>query len=88
MSERKDLDLIADLVPARSRVLDLGCGNGELLARLQREKGCSGYGIEIADANVLSSVQRGVSVIQLNLEEGLALFDDHSFDCLLYTSCV
>ncbi len=83
MSERKDLDLIADLVPAGSRVLDLGCGNGELLARLQREKGCSGYGIEIADANVLSSVQRGVSVIQLNLEEGLALFDDHSFDVVL-----
>ena len=47
MSERKDLDVIADLVPAGSRVLDLGCGNGELLARLQRDKGCSGYGIEI-----------------------------------------
>ena len=83
MSERKDLELIAELVPAGSRVLDLGCGNGEMLARLQQHKGCCGYGIEIDDANVLSSVKRGVNVIQLNLEEGLALFDDRSFDVVL-----
>jgi methionine biosynthesis protein MetW len=83
MSERKDLELIAELVPAGSRVLDLGCGNGELLAWLQRHKGCSGYGIEIDDANVHACVQRGVNVIQLNLEEGLALFDDRSFDVVL-----
>jgi methionine biosynthesis protein MetW len=83
MSERKDLELIADLVPAGSRVLDLGCGNGELLAWLQQHKGCSGYGIEIDDANVHACVQRGVNVIQLNLEEGLALFDDASFDVVL-----
>jgi methionine biosynthesis protein MetW len=83
MSERKDLELIADLVPAGSRVLDLGCGNGELLAWLQQNKGCSGYGIEIDDANVHACVQRGVNVIQLNLEEGLALFDDASFDVVL-----
>ena len=83
MSERKDLELIADLVPTGSRVLDLGCGNGEMLAWLQKHKGCSGYGIEIADANVHACVQRGVNVIQLNLEEGLALFDDASFDVVL-----
>ncbi|MBK8529037.1 MAG: methionine biosynthesis protein MetW [Rubrivivax sp.] len=83
MSERRDLELIADLVPFGARVLDLGCGNGELLARLQQHKGCSGYGIEINDANVLGCVQRGVNVIQLNLEQGLALFDDHSFDVVL-----
>ena len=83
MSERKDLELIANLVPAGSRVLDLGCGNGELLAWLQEHRGCSGYGIEIADANVHACVQRGVNVIQLNLEEGLALFDDASFDVVL-----
>jgi len=63
--------------------LDLGCGNGELLAWLQKHKGCSGYGIEIDDANVHACVQRGVNVIQLNLEEGLALFDDRSFDVVL-----
>ena len=83
MSERKDLEIIAGLVPAGSRVLDLGCGNGELLAWLQQHKGCSGYGIENDDANVLGCVQRGVNVIQLNLEEGLALFDDRSFDVVL-----
>ena len=83
MSERKDLEVIADLVPPGSRVLDLGCGNGEVLAHLQQHRGCSGYGIEIADADVHACVQRGVSVIQLNLEEGLALFDDASFDVVL-----
>ena len=83
MSERKDLEVIGELVPEGSRVLDLGCGNGELLAWLQQHKRCSGYGVEIADANVLGCVQRGVNVIQLNLEEGLALFEDASFDVVL-----
>ena len=83
MSERKDLEIIADLVPPGSRVLDLGCGDGELLAHLQQHRGCSGYGIEIADANVLACARRGVHVIQLNLEEGLQLFEDQSFDVVL-----
>jgi len=83
MSDRKDIELIAELVPKGSRVLDLGCGNGELLALLQRERGCGGYGIEIDDANVLACHQRGVNVIQLNLEDGLALFEDQSFDVVL-----
>ena len=83
MSERRDLEIIAGLVPAGSRVLDLGCGNGELLAHLQQHKGCSGYGIEFDDANLRACVQRGVNAIQLNLEDGLALFDDSSFDVVL-----
>jgi len=78
-----EMELIADLVPAGARVLDLGCGNGALLAHLQQAKGCTGYGVEIADENVLACAQRGVNVLQLNLEEGLALFDDHSFDVVL-----
>ena len=78
-----EMELIADLVPAGARVLDLGCGDGALLAHLQQAKGCTGYGVEIADDNVLACARRGVNVIQLNLEEGLALFDDHSFDVVL-----
>ena len=78
-----EMELIADLVPAGSRVLDLGCGDGALLAHLQQSKGCTGYGVEIADDNVLACARRGVNVEQLNLEDGLALFDDHSFDVVL-----
>ena len=74
---------IARLVPKGSRVLDLGCGNGALLDYLIRERGCSGYGVEIDDANVQACVARGVNVIQFNLEDGLALFGDASFDVVL-----
>ena len=83
MSPRRDLEIIGELVPKGSRVLDLGCGNGELLAHLQAHRGCSGYGIEIDDANVLECARRGVDVIQLNLEDGLAIFEDRSFDVVL-----
>ncbi len=82
-SASADLQTLAALVPTGSRVLDLGCGTGELLSYLMRERGCSGYGVELDDANVQACVARGVNVIQLNLEEGLALFADSSFDVVL-----
>ena len=77
------IDAIAQLVPQGARVLDLGCGSGELLAHLQQHRGCTGYGVELDDAGVLACVQRGVDVIQLNLDQGLALFADASFDVVL-----
>ena len=83
MSDVATIQAIASLVPAGSRVLDLGCGDGSLLAHLQTQRNCSGYGIEIDDANVLACMKRGVNVIQLNLDEGLTLFDDASFDVVL-----
>jgi len=83
MSDLSIQNALAQLVPEGSRVLDLGCGDGAMLAHLQATRGCSGYGVEIDDANVLACVKRGVNVIQLNLDEGLALFDDASFDVVL-----
>ena len=83
MSDPAVLHSIARLVPEGSRVLDLGCGDGALLDLLTREKGCTGYGIEIDDANVLACVQRGINVLQLNLHQGLKTFQDQSFDVVL-----
>jgi methionine biosynthesis protein MetW len=83
MTDKATLHSIAKLVPKGSRVLDLGCGDGALLDHLQRERGCTGYGIEIAVDNVLACVKRGVNVIQLNLDQGLAIFDDDTFDVVL-----
>ena len=83
MSDQTIMESIARLVPEGSRVLDLGCGDGAMLDFLQRTRGCRGYGIEISDANVLACVQRGVNVVQLNLDGGLTMFDDASFDVVL-----
>ena len=83
MSDPQVMQALADLVPRGSRVLDLGCGNGAFLSLLQSQRGCTGYGVEIDDANVMACVQRGVSVIQLNLEQGLSMFEDQSFDVVL-----
>ena len=83
MSERSVMEAIANLVPEGARVLDLGCGDGALLAHLQAQRGCTGYGIEIDDDNILACTQRGVNVIQLNLDAGLSMFGDQSFDVVL-----
>jgi methionine biosynthesis protein MetW len=83
MSEQALHQRIAQMVPEGAHVLDLGCGNGALLAHLKATRGCSGYGVEINDDDVHACVQRGVNVIQANLEAGLSMFRDQSFDVVL-----
>lgn len=77
---RIDYEVIVDLVERGSRVLDLGCGDGELLELLAREKGTTGQGIEIDESNIARCIARGVNVIHGNLDEGLADYGDGSFD--------
>ncbi len=81
--QRYDYQLISSWIPERSRVLDLGCGDGVLLAGLEATHSTLGYGIEIDDASVLASVKNGINVIQGDIETGLAWFGDNSFDFVI-----
>ena len=83
MSLRLDLEFVARWIAPGSHVLDLGCGDGALMDYLQAERSCTGYGVEIDDANVAACARRGVSVIQQDLDAGLALFGTGSFDVVL-----
>jgi len=82
-SLRPDYAVIAGWIGHNARVLDLGCGDGTLLAHLRRTRAATGYGLEIADAGLLASLRNGVDVIQSDLERGLAGFDDGSFDVVI-----
>lgn len=77
---RPDFDAIAGWVQPGESVLDLGCGDGALLKLLQRERGARCWGVELDPANVLAAIANGVNVIQGNLEQGLADFEDRAFD--------
>jgi methionine biosynthesis protein MetW len=81
--ERPDYRAIAGWVKPESFVLDLGCGDGTLLAHLQKSRRVHGYGVDVADASVLACVTNGVNVIQSDLERGLAGFDEGQFDYVL-----
>jgi len=81
--QRYDYQLISSWIPEKSRVLDLGCGDGVLLAGLEATHGTFGYGIEIDDSSVLASVKNGINVIQGDIETGLAWFEDNSFDFVI-----
>jgi methionine biosynthesis protein MetW len=80
---RHDLDVIAGMVPEGARVLDLGCGDGVLLAQLVSERRIQGRGVEVDEANVRACVARGLSVRHGNIEEGLADFPDAMFDVVI-----
>lgn len=80
---RPDYDLIASLVPDGSRVLDLGCGDGQLLAQLDQEKGCVGRGIEINDEAVVAAIERGVAVYHGDMLEGMGFYHDQAFDIVI-----
>ena len=80
---RSDFEAIAERISVGASVLDLGCGDGQLLQFLRDSRKVRGYGVEIADANVLASVRNGINVIQSDLERGLAVFEAGSFDYVI-----
>lgn len=82
---RPELELIGDWIRSGTRVLDLGCGDGELLAYLHTHRQVNGYGLEIDTANILKCIQTGINVIHTDLEAGLADFGDSSFDYVIMT---
>ena len=82
---RSDLQLIADLVQPKTRVLDLGCGNGELLSYLKKHKSVTGYGLDVDAANIEQCLQKGVNVIEHDLNRGLESFASNSFEIVVMT---
>lgn len=82
-SPRVDLDVIAGLIEAGSRVLDVGCGEGELLERLQNEKQVDGRGLELSQRGVNQSVARGLSVVQGDADKDLVFYPDKGFDYVI-----
>src|SRR5436853_3151211 len=80
---RRDLRLIADMIEPESRVLDIGCGDGALLAYLAREKGVDARGMELSQAGVNACVRHGLSVIQGDADRDLDAFPDGAFDIVV-----
>ncbi len=82
---RPDLEIIADLIGERARVLDLGCGEGELLAHLTQTKQVYGYGLDVDPDNITTCLAKGVNVIEHDLDAGLKEFADDAFDMVVMT---
>lgn len=85
---RTDLELIYRWIPEGAHILDLACGDGALLAALARNKGVTGYGLEIDPDGITACVGKGVSVIEQNLDEGLINFKDDAYDLVVMTQAL
>lgn len=81
--ERPDFDIIVKLVATGARVLDLGCGNGELMERLTRERQATARGVDLHQPSVSQCISKGLSVMHGDIHEGLAALPDHSFDYVI-----
>ncbi len=80
---RMDHQLAERWIAPHSHVLDLGCGNGELLAHLQKNRGVTGYGLEIDEDKINEAIANGLSIVEQDLNDGLARFADNSFDTVV-----
>ncbi len=85
---RGDLKLITEIVPSGSRVLDLGCGDGALMAHLRDERGCEVRGLELSHQGIAACLDQGLSVVEADLNEGLAVYPDDSFDVVVLSQTI
>lgn len=85
---RLDIEAIVGLVPPTARVLDLGCGDGNLLSALVQRKQVVARGVEIDESNVRACISRGLSVRHGNIEEGLADYRDNAFDYVILSQTI
>ena len=87
-NKRIDLELITSLVDRETRVLDIGCGNGELLDSLKRKRKVIGQGLELKQERVNQCVARGLSAIQGDADKDLGLYPNQSFDCVILSQTI
>ena len=88
VDNRTDLELITSLVDKEARILDVGCGNGELLKSLKNKKNVKGQGLELKQERVNKCVAKGLSAIQGNADSDLSLYPDQSFDCVILSQTI
>ena len=82
---RPDLNRITQWIQPGSRVLDLGCGDGEFLLQLQRERRIEGLGLEIGEGNITRAIAAGLNIVEQDMDQGLGNFGDGSFDTVVLT---
>ena len=88
MSKRNDFDIIRQWIKPQSRILDLACGDGELLKSLKQEKQVKGYGLEINPQNIERCIVNGINVLEQDIDQGLRNFRDGSFDTVIMTQAL